>query len=917
MQSQNTVNRWTFSRIWQTLSRGHIRALAIMLVVLLAAPATVTAQLIDPLDAFPPRWQLDSSDSQARVNRHTNDPVGGVGGSGCEAITLRTGHGTQIILSYRIEPTRILDALTARVFLKASQPGHTVGLRVRFPLVTDPATGQPLSTILWGSSYRDAGTWQMLGVNGIEAPLRLKTFALRRQFGPAANLDVSFVDAVVINAYTGPGESTVLLDHLTVDGLLPLHAAAGGSSDSLMPADATSQVVTRSISATDSPSLVLSPDLVFPGSRVTRILQHRGEPLPWVRTLGFDAILINTPVTADLLSEADRVGLKIYAPPPTAPDPALTTLLAPLAGYYLGTSVGLSETEPVEQLAKRVRSWPTLWQRPLIVAPAESFRAFAEMTDALIFDLPAATRGLAAEEEIESLLERRRASGRSQIDAVGIQTEAPEALRLQIDAITQSIGAPRGEDLHWHSVWLQVTRALETSPKALLFRSSRSLTSGSAEAQHRSLALSYVNRFLDAVGPLAASGRKIPALPTSGLPYHLTRLDSPGGQLLLLSTKAQQQGRLLAGDGNVLRVTLPPGDAANIAWRLTHFVAERLALETDSRGTHLEILSPDVVETIVLANDPATGGRLARMLQPLASQAASDRWQLTRESTERVSEAWQLATSARVVANSPAARDLLRAADATLRDAEPLFRAEDPGATLHMVRRADAWALKARWQLVQAMVNANSGDHALRGSPPLLADGGLSAQVIWWPLMSEGGWSDNRLTGGSLDSHALLGQAGWSVGKRPSAPPHVNTHVDIVSGPQLEGAGCLIASVTSSADQPLPGGYAGTMLQVCSPMIRFHPKTAIRIDAKIKTLGFGGADQGVLVYDSIAGPELGSLIRATPQWQTVTLFRQTLVDGNVNVNFELIGTGEVAIDDVQIRSWTGTLPEPLPFRRLD
>lgn len=924
MQFQNTVYRCLFDRFRQTLSRRHCGVLVALLTFGLLVSSVAHGQLIDSLDAFPPRWQLESSDCQARITRHANEPTSGVGGSGCESISLRGGHGTQTLLTYRIEPSRVMDALTAHVFVKSTQAGPTIGLRVRFPLVSDPATGQSLATIIWGTGYRDTGTWQKLGVNGIERQLRLKTYALRRQLGPGANLDASFVDAVVINAYTGPGESTLLVDHVIVDGMLPLHrssASAGGSLDAqgASPQNASSrddsQVVTRSVAATDTPAWEAPSIPAFPAGQVTRILQHRGEPLPWVRTLGFDAILINTPATAAVLSEAGRVGLKVYCPPPTAPDPALTSLLEPLAGYYLGTSLGRGDTDQVRQVINRVQAWPALWQRPFVLAPAEAFRSYGDLVDTLILDLPPAIRGLGADEEIATLGERQAAAGKSQLDGVGVQTEVPESLRMQLDEITQSVGAPRGEDLYWHSVWLQVTRALEASPRAILFRSSRALTSGSAEAQHRSLALSYINRFLDAVGPLAATGRPLPALTSSGPAYHLSRLDSPAGQLILLSTRVQQQGQLLAGDGRSLRVMLPAGDSGQIAWRLTHFVAERLTVERDASGTYLEILSPDVVETIVLSSDPTTGGRLARQLRPLASQAASDRWQLTREAAQRVGEAWQLATSARVVPVSTSASDLLRAAETTLRDAEPLLRADDPGATLHMARRADAWTLKARWQLVQAMEERLS-EAAIRNSPPLMTAGGIPAQVIWWPLMEQAGWSDNLLLGGSLDSQTLMGQAGWKVGTRPDVPSHVHSQVEITAGPQIEGSGCLVASVSSVSNQLLPGGYAGTMLQICSPTIRFQPKTAIRIDVKIKTLGFGGPDQGVLVYDSIAGAELGSLVRATPQWQTVTLLRQTLSDGPMQVNFELIGAGEVAIDDVQVRRWTGTAQTPLPLQRL-
>ncbi len=880
--------------------------------------SNVCGQLVDPLDAYPPRWHLGFTDCQARVISHVNASTSGVGGSGCESISIRADNGTQAMLEYRIEPIRVIDELTARVFIKSSQTGQSVGLRVRFPLVIDPATGQSVSVTILGAKYKEAGRWQMLGVGAIEKQLRLKSYALRRQYGTDANFTESFVDAVVINAYTGPGDTTLLIDNLAIDSMVSVSSMRefADPSGKLGPGQlASERFDTGSVARQTQPLGARLPESPFGAGRVWKILQHQGEPLQWVKTLGYDAILSSRPPDHLLLNEAIRTGVKIFSPPPTAPDPNLTPLLEPLAGYYLGTSLASANLDAASELSDKISRWPLAWQRPIIIAPAESFRQYSAIASNLVHDLPPSIRGLAGPEEIALLNDRLTRSGRTQIDIVGVQTDAPESLKRQLDGITTSIGSPRGEDFYWHSVLLQVARTMELSPRAILFRSNRSLTSGTPEAQHRSLALSYVNRYIDSIAAMVSAGVAASGLPTLGPPFHNSRLDFPGGQLVILTTTAQRQGMALAGDGDSLRISLPPSDSTKIAWRLTHFTAERMSVETSSAGIHLEVISPDVVETIVLSSDPALGGRISRSLQPLASQAAGDRWQLTHEATELVRDDWRLATSARIVSVSPSALDMIRAAQSTLRDAEPMFRGGDSGATLRMARRADAWAMKARWQLATALANANPSP-ALTSIPPLLAVGGTATQVMWWPLMSESGWSENLLIGGTLDSSELLGDAGWSVGKRPGFDTTARSDVSIAAGQQAEGAACLVANVTTLHGESLPGGYAGTMLQIRSPAVRFAAKTPIRIDLKVKTLGFGGPDQGVLVYENVAGPELGVLVRATPQWQNVTIYRQTLVDGEVNVMLELIGAGEVAIDDVQVRYWTANAAQPLPFRQI-
>ena len=49
------------------------------------------------------------------------------------------------------------------------------------------------------------------------------------------------------------------------------------------------------------------------------------------------------------------------------------------------------------------------------------------------------------------------------------------------------------------------------------------------------------------------------------------------------------------------------------------------------------------------------------------------------------------------------------------------------------------------------------------------------------------------------------------------------------------------------------------------------------------------------MFDTIGGPELGVLVRATPAWQNVRLYRQTIVDGEMQVLFEAIGAGEIGV----------------------
>lgn len=241
----------------------------------------------------------------------------------------------------------------------------------------------------------------------------------------------------------------------------------------------------------------------------------------------------------------------------------------------------------------------------------------------------------------------------------------------------------------------------------------------------------------------------------------------------------------------------------------------------------------------------------------------------------------------------------------TLSDAEPVYRAGDVAAALRMARRADAWALRSQWQLAEALMpdwpNPTS-------SPPMICNAS-PVQIAWHPLFQDGeGWGPNRMTTGSLDRKDVFGENRWTIGQRQHAAAESN--VQMITRGVFSGGGALRATVMPTSDDPISGGYEGTVVQIASPSVRIPAGKAFRIDAMVRTLGFGDPHQGLLVYDTTGGQELGVLVRGESDWTPVRLYRQTLGDQEVKVMFELIGGGEATIDEIKLQLWE---PKDKPF----
>lgn len=897
----------------------------------------VATELYDRLNAAPTKWFLESSDCDAKVIEQTHVHDGGIDGRPCESVQFVAGQGTEALFVYPIEPVMAIDSLTASLAVTSPKTGARIGLRVRYPHLRNRVNQRLESVVIYGATYEHAGKYRRIGVGSIERLLRLQSASLRQEHGLRANLKDSFVDAIVVNGYSGAGTTSVRFDELRVQGMIPVtlqtrmgikpagsgatpgpqllidqNLVLGGST--LVPN--SNRVVSRT--SPDDPSsastmrLSMTRRRAFARNHITKIFQYNGEPLSHLRTLGFDAVLLNSPPTIELLREARSSRLLIYAPPPSAPDPAMEPYLEPVAGWYLGSgqAVDAAQRDEIESQSRLVRRWPLIWQRPIVLTPLEDVDGYTVLADAIVQDFPAPTRRLGGGNEVASLKQAERKVRRRNELAVGVISMPQESLLRQCEAIASGIGAPPVPSFNWHSMLRQAMEGLEQRPDAILFRSTRSLVTGTELATQRSSALSYCNRLITALTPWVLGTESTSVPPISGVAYRGAKLQRDGSDLLLLTTGMTRGSESLAGDGATLALDLAPQDAAKTFWRVTHFSAERLTANVSTTGVELQIVSPDVVEIIVGSSDPTTGARLAASFARFAEQASQDRLQLVQQAVRQTRVDLDLATATGVT--SPSAQQLLQLAERTIDDSQPMILSGQRDEWFRQARRADAWALRSRWQLCEALM-PNWPEPT--SSPPVDL-GALSTQTIWRPLMDETGWGVNRLTSGGLDSPELLSAGRWAVGHRLQGV--ARSEVSISTRSAFSGAGALKATSTSLGGTELPGGYAGTVVQIRSPGVTIPAGTAIRIDAMVRTIGFGGPHQGLLMHDSVGGQAMGLLLRGKSTWTPVRMYRQTLVEGNVQVLFEIIGAGEALIDDVQISLWEPRRepPTPIPMRPI-
>jgi hypothetical protein len=242
--------------------------------------------------------------------------------------------------------------------------------------------------------------------------------------------------------------------------------------------------------------------------------------------------------------------------------------------------------------------------------------------------------------------------------------------------------------------------------------------------------------------------------------------------------------------------------------------------------------------------------------------------------------------------------NLLRTAAEQLAGVQGLIAQQRWSAAMSSTRAADDLIMRCDHLLRSRLQPSNVSP---AGMPTLLVPGGTLLQLAWLPSLEDGRWTDNLLAAGQIDDSLAMQQTGWVYQRRLEKIADSAVGVDPRAGES--GSGALRLEAVSKGQQPLPGGYAGTVGRVVSAPISIATGTWVRIDARVKTLGFGGPHQGLLIYDSDSGSENGVLVRGDSDWQTVRMYRVITAERPFRVTFESLGDGEALVDWINVATW--------------
>jgi hypothetical protein len=867
---------------------------------LVGLPAQGFGQAVVRDDFESPQTVLRPAGGDARhtVETHARIPKGAHSGRWCEQLRITGNNGAAVYYAYPVNPARIIDELAAGLWVRADRPGLQIVARVVLPRTRHPTTGEPLTTLLRGSDYQQVGSWQILEIGNLSRALEWQTRVLRLQFGPQVDPREAYVDLVLLNVYGGPGTTNVWVDDFEAVGIV----APAGASASRAGAAADVPPYLSAPAAPSAPSVELKGRLTVGGEPFfPRIVDHRGEPLAYLKNLGFNGVRLAAAPSRELLAEAAAAGMWLFAPPPDA-TPAeagrggglanLGNLYDPVLAWDLGSGLSTRELEFTRRRAELVRAADPR-ERPIVCAPDSDLAGYTRRPFGVL---------LAHREPLGTSLELAQYSNwlaeRTQLARGGsplwaaIPTQPTPPLVQQMRLVA---GMPLAAPL-WQEAQIRalVRAALASRARGLVFTSQSRLDAPDPAARTRALTLQLVNLELEllerwpAAGDAAAAANSSDRHTTGGV-LHTQR------SRLLLPIYAPPQGQFVLGTQPAAQIAftvagVPEGDNA---YELSLASLRPLRSQRVAGGTQVVLDESTRDSLVVFSEDPYVLRNLKTWLAKNAARAAQTARELA--TARLAAHDATVARLAQIGRTLPATAEARAKAGSDLQQCDALLKTDVAKAYDHATH-----ALAIVRQIERVYWEQAAGAAAAPLADPLAASfATLPDHYRFRAEIASAARSENRLPEGGLENLSAMLRAGWKHYLHEQQG--IKTRVDLTPRAAHSGAAGLLLRAEPESPKQKPAAVETPPLWVTTAPVALEPGDLVEIRAWVRIdKPITGSVDGLAILDSLSGEPLAVRLSQTQGWKEITLYRAAPRGATLEITFALAGLGEAAIDDVSV-----------------
>ncbi|MCA9264577.1 MAG: hypothetical protein KDA60_12035 [Planctomycetales bacterium] len=851
------------------------------------------------------RWQLASTDCTYQILAHRAEQSAD-SEQPYDRLVIRSGHGTFLHAVHDIRPTPILAELSVSTEMRSDHDKLQLLVRAVLPRSLDPTTKRPITVLLGGALYDRQGNWQRLEITDIPQKLERQVRVLRAQWRTPIDTREAYVDMVVANIYGGAGTTQTDLQRPLIDGIVLAEGVEWRPGPRIAGGESGHEFDRRD--TTSPPRVRLDGDVLLVDERpfFARMVDLRGEDFAFLRQLGFNTIRLGTSPTREQLETAERLDLWLVCPPPRAESisvvgPGLDRILA----WHLGESLTQRHLEATTESINGLRDSALLEYRPVLGVPDTELLAYGRRLDIVLHQREPLGTSFPLSEFSSWLVARRQLCRPGVTHWATIQTEMHPLLEQQASALGYSGEAVSAEP---EQIRKLVFSAVGSGMRGLHFRSLQRLDD---PTQHlRALTIRLLLHELDQLTPWIAGGRAEALLASAAGPGRPgTRVSSlrTSRSILVVASQHDAYDQLVTAGASrtPARVIVRGAPAASQLFEITPAGPRPQEQRRVAGGTQITIAPYQDDAVFAFVHDPVVLRSLAAGLSDRLTTTAQLRSSLAAlylQHTQKTFDQLQKRS-----ATAPASQPFLDIAAGNVKQSAILIRQNDLVSAEQQAREALAHIAKARrvaWQQAsQAFASAAAN--------PLCSNFEyLPAHWAFTARLSRASSAVNVLPGGSFEDFDQLIDDGWRSIEH--APGDVDVGVSLSSESAFAGERCLRLTVRGENATVAASVIEAAPVWVNSPPILMSAGQVFVIRGKVKIPEpIRGSDDGLMIFDSIAGPALGARFVEATDWQSFELYRACPTTQKIQVTIALPGIGTAYIDELTVH------PLTLPDRARD
>ncbi len=669
-----------------------------------------------------------------------------------------------------------------------------------------------------------------------------------------------------------------------------------------------------------------------------RAIEYQGEPLEFLKQLGFNAVWLHFAPTARMIYDANKVGIWLIAPPPSGAElvtQAELDAIAANASYVRQTppQAQMSNLDfgglPVESVYDCVLLWflngdfrrnevaalqervTKLRQldphrRPTIGSPITGINEYSSDSrlSAILLNRAPILSSLDFNDYGEWLVKYQNLATESRAvfwNTIQTQPEPNSTSQRQFFSLVDESPAL----VSYEQMRQAVRLSMRAKCRGLLFRSLTSLTNSDHKTQYRAAALEAINLELQLIAPWFAFGNP-DSTPLETSARELSAVVSRIKRAILvapISTASNNQyimgqdavnnwsGIVPVREGYSPEL-LTPGALRKILSKRTAGGCN-FTLEEGSMNSTLFFTQSEVFAQKISERAPAYGSRMAKLAINLARKRL-DLYEETVYGLQYVEEHGAFPKSA---PRSPALADVVSRCAALIDEAELCLRRRDPSQAYLVAERATREIRNTERKFWQ---EATKAEIARPVTPLSTSFYDMPAYLELYEKLMSGvikTTGPNLIAGGDMENSQTWYSQGWSIFSEPSSI--TMGEVFFSADAAKSGAAGIKATVTPVATVDyLPE-------EVESPVIYVENAFNVEIGSLVCIQGWikipedlQSSVDGVEIYDDQGGQTLALRFKRATDWKHFAFYRRASNNGLMRIRFAFSGIGTVYLDDV-------------------